>query len=363
MPEIVLTDLNKYFGDVGAVKDLDLVIPDGAFFTLLGPSGCGKTTTLRMIAGLTKPTTGQITIGGKTVFDSTTWTIVPPGKRKLGMVFQSYALWPHMTVWENIAFPLRIKKMSADTIKTKIDTVMDQVQIRGLEKRYASELSGGQQQRVAVARELVTGVDVLLMDEPLGNLDAQLRIEMRSELKKLHASTGQTIIYVTHDQLEAMTMSTHVAVMKDGLLQQLSGPDDIYAKPRNTFVAEFIGDTPINLLDMEVKEGRLESKKLGIQLPLTEQHKKVKGKVILGIRPECLKVVTEQSPTTIKAIVDTVLPAGSEVLLRIRLHEEFLNIVAPRGVQATMDQDIYIDFDMNEVCIFDQDTGTNLLAG
>lgn len=363
MPKIVLTNLSKHFGDVRAVDDIDLVIPDGSFFTLLGPSGCGKTTTLRMIAGLTKPTAGRITIGDKTVFDSATWSIIPPGKRELGMVFQSYALWPHMTVWDNIAFPLQIKKMSPDVIKRRIDVVMDQVQIRGLEKRYPSELSGGQQQRVAVARELVTGVDVLLMDEPLGNLDAQLRLEMRSELKKLHVETGQTIVYVTHDQLEALTMSTHVAIMKNGILQQLSGPDEIYSAPNNTFVAEFIGDLPINLLEMEVREGWLESSALGVQLPLPQQYKHVLGKVILGVRPECLKVAEEASATSVKAFVDTVLPAGSEVLLRIRLREELLNMVAPRGVQVQMGEEIYIDFNMREVCIFDQAAGTNLLAG
>lgn len=360
MSEIVLTNLSKHFGDVRAVDELDLVIPSGSFFTLLGPSGCGKTTTLRMIAGLTKPTSGRITIGDRTVFDSKTWSIIPPGKRELGMVFQSYALWPHMTVYDNIAFPLQIKKMSEVEIKKRIDGVTEQVQIRGLENRYPSELSGGQQQRVAVARELVTGVDVLLMDEPLGNLDARLRLEMRTELKRLHQDTGQTIIYVTHDQLEAMTMSTHVAIMKDGILQQLSSADDVYSKPNNTFVAGFIGDLPINLLDMEIKGEYLECCNTGVHLPIPEVYKNAKGKVTLGVRPESVKIIDEQRSTSVKAIVDTVLPAGSEVLLQVRLKDQFLNIVSPRGVKAQPGDETYIDIDMEEINLFDQDTGANL---
>ena len=363
MPEIVLKNVVKTYGDVYAVDHLDLVIPDGSFFTLLGPSGCGKTTTLRMIAGLEKPTQGLITIGGRTVFDSSSWTIVPPGKRNVGLVFQSYALWPHMTVWDNISFPLTVKKLPTEEIKSKVDAIMQQVQITGLEKRYPHELSGGQQQRVALARELVTGADLLLMDEPLSNLDAQLRLEMRAELKKLHRQTGQTIIYVTHDQLEAMTMSTHIAIMKDGLLHQVSSPDDIYCKPANTFVAEFVGGLPINLIEMNANGEVIENERLRMRLELPDIHKTVKGKVTLGIRPEDLCIANEPSKTTVKGTVDSVLPAGSEVLIRVRVGEHGLNIKERRGIEIDMGQEAYVGFNLDEAVFFHTDSGVNLLAG
>jgi multiple sugar transport system ATP-binding protein len=363
MPEIVLKNVTKTFGSVCAVDDLDLVIPDGSFFTLLGPSGCGKTTTLRMIAGLEKPTGGVITIGGKTVFDSSSWTIVPPGKRNVGLVFQSYALWPHMTVWDNIAFPLTVKKLPMEERKAKVDAVMQQVQITGLGKRYPHELSGGQQQRVALARELVTGADLLLMDEPLSNLDAQLRLEMRAELKKLHRNTGQTIVYVTHDQLEAMTMSTHIAIMKDGLLHQVASPDDIYCKPANTFVAEFIGGLPINLIEASASGGIIENEQLHMRLELPDIHKTVKGKVTLGMRPEELRIANAPSKTTVKGTVDSVLPAGSEVLIRVRIGEYGLNIKERRGISIDMGEEAYVDFNLGEAVFFDADSGVNLLAG
>lgn len=363
MPEIVLRNVTKTFGNVCAVDHLDLVIPDGSFFTLLGPSGCGKTTTLRMIAGLEKPTEGLITIGGNTVFDSSSWTIVPPGKRNVGLVFQSYALWPHMTVWDNISFPLSVKKLPIEERKSKVDTVMQQVQISGLEKRYPHELSGGQQQRVALARELVTGADLLLMDEPLSNLDAQLRLEMRAELKKLHRNTGQTIVYVTHDQLEAMTMSTHIAIMKDGLLHQVASPDDIYSKPANTFVAEFIGGLPINLIEVTASDGIIQNERLNMRLELPNNRKTVKGKVTLGMRPEELRIAKTSSKTTVKGVVDSVLPAGSEVLIRVRIGEYGLNIKERRGISIDMGEETYVDFNLGEAVFFDADSGVNLLAG
>ena len=362
MPEIVLKDVVRTYGSVYAVDHLDMVIPDGFFFTLLGHSGCGKTTTLRMIAGLEKPTEGLITIGGTTVFDSSSWTIVPPGKRNVGLVFQSYALWPHMTVWENISFPLSVKKLPIEEMKAKVDAVMQQVQITGLDKRYPHELSGGQQQRVALARELVTGASLLLMDEPLSNLDAKLRIEMRAELKKLHRETGQTIVYVTHDQLEAMTMSTHIAIMKDGLLHQVSSPDDIYCKPANIFVAEFVGGLPINLIEVNAGDGLIENEQLRMRLELPSIYRTVKGKVTLGIRPEELRIAGEPSRTTVKGIVDSVLPAGSEVLIRVRIGRYGLNIKEPRGIEVDMGQETYVDFNLEEAIFFDTDSGVNLSA-
>ena len=242
MARIVLKNITKKFGQVTAVDNLNLVIEDGSFATLLGPSGCGKTTTLRMLAGLEDPTSGEIWIGDKCVFSSEKGHYVPPGKREMGLVFQSYALWPHLNVFDNIAFGHKIAKRPAQEIKEKVFEIARVLQIHELLDRYPSELSGGQQQRVAIARVLVMKPKVLLLDEPLSNLDSKLRMDMRAELKRLHLETGSTIVYVTHDQLEALTMSSHVAVMDSGRLQQWAPHMEIYNAPANVFTADFIGN-------------------------------------------------------------------------------------------------------------------------
>jgi iron(III) transport system ATP-binding protein len=236
MPAIVLDRVSRIYGkDVRAVSDLTLEIPDGSFTTLLGPSGCGKTTTLRMIAGLDMPTMGTIRIGDKLAFSIEEGQNLAPAKRGLGLVFQSYALWPHLTVAQNISFGLEVQKVGKAEAAQRLDQVATALQIDGLLGRYTSELSGGQQQRVAIARVLVMQPSVLLLDEPLSNLDATLRMDMRAELKRLHFETGATIIYVTHDQLEALTMSTHIALMQGGKLQQFAPPLDVYSHPANKF--------------------------------------------------------------------------------------------------------------------------------
>ena len=220
MPEIILKDITKMYGASAAVDHLNLSIDDRAFITLLGPSGCGKTTTLRMIAGLETPTSGEISIDGRVVFSSEKGINVAPEKRGVGFLFQNYALWPHMTVYQNITFGLENLKWDKSKIKARADELMDMLKIKEYSDRYPAELSGGQQQRVAIARTLSTGPRILLMDEPLSNLDAKLRMEMRSELKRLHMETDSTFVYVTHDQLEAMTLATKISLMKKGVLQQ-----------------------------------------------------------------------------------------------------------------------------------------------
>ncbi len=227
MPEIILQHVTKRFDKFVAVQDLDLQIQDRGFITLLGPSGCGKTTTLRMIAGLETPTSGRILIDGVPVFDSEKGINLPPNKRDIGFLFQNYALWPHMTVYENIAFGLEMLTWDKARIRTRLDELLALLKIEQFEKRYPAELSGGQQQRVAIARTLAPSPKVLFMDEPLSNLDAKLRQEMRTELKRLHSDTNSTFVYVTHDQLEAMTLSTKVCLIDTGLLHQDGRPLEI----------------------------------------------------------------------------------------------------------------------------------------
>ncbi|MDE6107555.1 MAG: ABC transporter ATP-binding protein, partial [Oscillospiraceae bacterium] len=246
MPHISLKHVTKRFDKFVAVDDLNLEIEDRGFVTLLGPSGCGKTTTLRMIAGLETPTEGTITIDDVVVFDAEKGINLPPVKRDIGFLFQNYALWPHMTVYQNIAFGLENLKWSKEDIRKRVDELLALLKIEQFEKRYPSELSGGQQQRVAIARTLAPSPKVLFMDEPLSNLDAKLRQEMRTELKRLHSDTSSTFIYVTHDQLEAMTLSTRVCLMDTGVLQQYAPPLTVYNQPANQFVAEFVGNPTMN---------------------------------------------------------------------------------------------------------------------
>ena len=260
MPEIVLTNITKSWPRAGGKKgertvgvdNLNLTIKDRGFITLLGPSGCGKTTTLRMIAGLETPTSGKITIGGKVVFDSEKGINISPDKRNVGFLFQNYALWPHMTVYKNIAFGLENMKWKKEDIKARVTELLAMLKIDELGDRYPSELSGGQQQRVAIARTLAPKPSVLFMDEPLSNLDAKLRLEMRTELKRLHRDTESTFVYVTHDQLEAMTLATEVCLMEKGVLQQYDPPLEVYAKPNNIFVADFVGNPTMNFLRGQV---------------------------------------------------------------------------------------------------------------
>jgi len=273
----------SYDGKVLVVKDLNLDIAEGEFITMLGPSGSGKTTCLMMLAGFETPTNGEIYLDANPISN------IPPHKRGIGMVFQNYALFPHMTVYENLAFPLRVRKVSKDDIDKKVDKALSMVSLSGFENRMPGQLSGGQQQRVAVARALVFDPQVVLMDEPLGALDKNLRESMQYEIKHIHESIGVTVVYVTHDQGEALTMSNRIAVFNDGKVQQLSSPDELYEKPVNSFVAEFIGEN--NRFSGEVTEilkGKCKVKLgSGIEIVANPITVKSKGeKTIVSLRPE-----------------------------------------------------------------------------
>jgi len=323
VPLIAIQGVSRlYPGDVRAVWELDLEIPDGSFTTLLGPSGCGKTTTLRMIAGLEMPTAGEIRIGDLLAFSLAKGRSLAPSKRGLGLVFQSYALWPHLTVAQNISFGLEVQRLGNAEIERRRDEVASALQIDNLLHRYTSELSGGQQQRVAIARVLVMRPSVLLLDEPLSNLDATLRMDMRAELKRLHAETGATVIYVTHDQLEALTMSTHIALMNEGELQQFAPPLELYARPANRFAATFLGNPRINLLEGRVERDRIVCGELSVPLEAPLAVAPGEG-VVLGLRAEELNLRRASPDEGARAgprargTVTSVLPTGSDWYYRV----------------------------------------------
>jgi multiple sugar transport system ATP-binding protein len=361
MVEIAIDHLSKNFGKVTAVNDLSLTIRDKEFAALLGPSGCGKTTTLRCIAGLEKGDEGHIHFGDRDVTD------LPPVARNVAMVFQSYALFPHMNVFDNIAFPLKIKKIPKNEIKRKVREIAELLKISELLDRKPSQISGGQAQRVALGRALISNPDVFLMDEPLANLDAKLRVLMRSELKKMQREIGVTTIFVTHDQLEAMSMADRIAVMDKGSIRQYATPEDIYESPEHVFVADFIGSPAANLLNGSVieKGGHLfvdfgpftlatsSSLESSLRSAATSQ-------VVLGIKPEHV-LVDEQTPDREVVNVDgqvyTVEPVGLQKLITARVDGLLMKILTNREFRKTPDQKISIGFDMRKIFYFDARTG------
>ncbi|MFD6099796.1 ABC transporter ATP-binding protein [Nocardiopsis flavescens] len=254
---LTITDLRKDFGGTTAVDGISLEVPPGSFLVLLGPSGCGKTTTLRMLAGLEDPTGGEIRFGDRVIARGDGTALVAPSERGAGLVFQSYALWPHKTVRQNIEWPLVVARRPRAERRPRVEEVLEMLAISDLAERYPGEISGGQQQRVAIARMIAPEPRVLLFDEPLSNLDARLRVETRGELVRIHRSTGATSVYVTHDQVEAMTMATHIALMKDGRIEQFGTPRELLESPRTAFAATFIGTPPANIVECRVEGGRL----------------------------------------------------------------------------------------------------------
>ena len=363
MPEIILKNVSKRFGKFVAVDDLNLNIESNSFITLLGPSGCGKTTTLRMIAGLETPTEGTISIDGNVVFDADRGINLAPNKRDVGFLFQNYALWPHMTVYQNIAFGLENLKWDKKRIADRVHELLEMLRIGEFEKRYPAELSGGQQQRVAIARTLAPGPKVLFMDEPLSNLDAKLRMEMRTELKRLHRDTDSTFVYVTHDQLEAMTLSTRVCIMEGGLLQQYAPPLEMYNNPANLFVADFMGNPTINFIDGTAQmEGSKATITLGnIQAEFTaDKPISLTGKdVVLGVRPEHIHISDAGKR---EAVVYSTLPTGMETTVKLDADGIMLTAVVFGDVDYPIDSRVRFDFSKTAV-LFDKATGKNVARG
>jgi len=340
-----------------AVDDLNLEIEHGEFISLLGPSGCGKTTTLLMVAGIYKPTTGYIYFGERIVNN------LPPKDRNIGMVFQSYALYPHMTVYDNLTFPMQLKKVPKEEMKERAQRVADMMDIGHLMDRKPAQLSGGQQQRVALGRALVKEPKLLLFDEPLSNLDARLRLSMRGEIKRLQMELGITSIYVTHDQVEAMTMADRVAVMKDGKLQAYSPPDELYDEPRTLFVASFVGNPPMNFLDVEVtrENGDYHAQAEGIDLTVSpERGEKAvgKGQVIMGICPEDITISNDQG---ISGNIYGVEPLGRDDLIEVRIGETSVRVLADPELGLKMGENPVLYFDPSNVQFFDPQTEQSLL--
>ena len=346
--------VTKVFGGSPVVDQLELVVEDGELVVLLGPSGCGKTTTLRMLAGLEDATSGDIFIGTDRVND------IPTRYRDVAMVFQNYALYPHMTIAQNIAYPLRVRKIARDEINRRVKRVADMLEIGGLLSRRPRELSGGERQRVALARAIIREPRVYLMDEPLSNLDAKLRVHMRGELKRLQHELGTTTIYVTHDQAEAMTLANRVAIMRAGKLQQFDTPMNIYNRPANRFVAEFVGSPSINFI-----EGRLDAAArsfTGDALSLTladSQLAKLNGheRITFGIRPEHIEVSTTERDGWLKAKVYVTELMGNETFVFLRIGGQKIIARAPADFRAEMESGVWIELDVRKALFFDSETG------
>jgi multiple sugar transport system ATP-binding protein len=354
---IVFQNVTKLFGDIKVVDDLSLTINDGEFVVLLGPSGCGKTTTLRMLAGLETVSSGDILINNERVND------VPPQRRDLAMVFQSYALYPHMTIAENIGYPLRVRKLDKVARAAQVSRVAAMLEIDELLQRKPRELSGGERQRVALARAIVREPRAYLMDEPLSNLDARLRVQMRGELKHLQHELGTTTIYVTHDQAEAMTLASRVAVMRKGKLQQFDSPMKIYQQPANQFVAEFVGSPSMNFIDGEFDEDLFVSKDLSVKLN-AEQIQLLSAnpvkRITLGLRPEHVHVHEQQHDGSVSASVYVTELMGNETLVFVTAGENKFIARAAAGFRAEAGSKVWLSFDSAEFHFFDRETGTRI---
>ena len=359
MAQVVLKELGKKFDEVVAVRDVNLTIKDQEFMVLVGPSGCGKSTTLRMIAGLEEISSGEIYIGDRLVND------LPPKDRDIAMVFQNYALYPHMTVYDNMAFGLKMRKFAKPEIDKRVREAALMLGIQELLSRKPRQLSGGQRQRVAVGRAIVRHPQVFLFDEPLSNLDAKLRVQMRVELKRLHDRLETTAIYVTHDQVEAMTLGDRVVVMKDGLVQQVGDPLGIYSKPKNRFVAGFIGSPAMNFVECTVgtANGDLTVEAQGLRITVPPAQKAsldgYKGKpVTLGVRPEDLSEASGDAPKSYRcdAVVEVVEPLGNEILLDVKVGSHSLVARVPPTSRVRMHEQIQLALNPARLHFFDTRT-------
>ena len=369
MPCIKLVNVTKQFskGAAPAVDRLNLTIGDGDFVSLLGPSGCGKTTTLRMIAGLEMPTEGDIYFDDKCVFSAEKGVNISPDKRGVGFLFQNYALWPHMTVRQNIAFGLENLKWEKAKIESRVKEICEIMRIAEYADRYPAELSGGQQQRVAIARTLAPNPRALLMDEPLSNLDAKLRNDMRSELKRLHMNTKATFVYVTHDQSEAMTLSSKICLMKTGVLQQYCPPLELYGEPNNMFCADFMGNPSMNFVECAGTPqagGSVELKAASFDVvfhPNTPTDFGAgEGRYVLGIRPESIKVLDSGG---LEGKVISSLPTGMDTVLALDTQGITLSAVVFGRIDYTMDSMVRFNFEGDYAVLFDRDTTERIALG
>jgi multiple sugar transport system ATP-binding protein len=362
--DILIKHLVKRFGKVEAVRDVSLRIADGEFLVLLGPSGCGKSTILRAVAGLEDADSGEIVIGGRLV------NFIDPVKRNVAMVFQNYALYPHMTVFNNIAFPLQIAKRPKPEIDAAVRRAAGILALDALMERYPGQLSGGQRQRVALARAIVREPDAFLMDEPLSNLDAQLRIQTRLELIQLHERLGITTMYVTHDQVEAMTMGHRIAVMSEGVLQQIGTPQDVYRRPSNMFVATFLGAPPMNLIDgaLESVNGGWRFRGQDAEVPLStdvlsapelDHEIEARSEVKLGLRPEHVRLGPPGQADGIPGRVRFLEPVGSDLYLTVEAGGTNVQVRTDPDATARPDDNVTLHFDSWRVHVFGAD-GHNL---
>jgi multiple sugar transport system ATP-binding protein len=364
MAQVVLQDVVKTYGNLHAVNRVSLTVEDGEFVALVGPSGCGKTTTLNLVAGLLSMSGGDIYIGDRLVND------LDPKDRDIAMVFQNYALYPNKTVFQNLAFPLKMRKLAKPEIERKVMEAAKVLDITHLFDRRPRELSGGQQQRVALGRALVRDPAVFLMDEPLSNLDAKLRVQMRSEIKRFHHNLGATIIYVTHDQLEAVTMSDKMAVMHGGVLQQYDTPANVFANPVNTFVASFVGSPAMSLIPVALvtKGGATVLRGAGgWEMPLSAQNlRKAEAssvaKAVLGARHSTLKLHKSAVAGAVPGKVHTVEPTGDVTYAQILVDGDVVNISLPPSFAAEPDEAVWLEFDQERMHLFDGATTMALRA-
>jgi multiple sugar transport system ATP-binding protein len=355
MASVTVSHITKRFGTSVAVNSLSLDIRDGEFMVMLGPSGCGKTTALRCVAGLEHQDEGDIIIGGERVNDR------GPKDRDIAMVFQSYALYPHMKVYDNIAYPLRIKQMTRQQLDARVRKVADLLQIEPLLQRLPSQLSGGEQQRVALGRAIVREPKVFLMDEPLSNLDAKLRLYMRAEIKALQKQLNTTTIYVTHDQAEAMTMADRIAVMEKGVLQQADTPDTIYSFPANAFVAGFVGSPPMNFLDCTYEDGTLIAGPINLSAdPWASSLGSGSREVRLGIRPEDITVSLKPTDGATPVPVYVSEPLGSEVIVNVRVGETIMKAHAAPDVKPGPGSTVWIRVALAQVHLFSKENGQRI---
>ncbi len=354
--KVELENLTKQWGDVIGVDNINLDIRDGEFVVFLGPSGCGKTTTLLMVAGIYKPT------GGTIRFDDRVVNQVAPKDRNIGMVFQSYALYPHMTVFQNISYPLKLTKTPKAEMQKRAQQVADTMGIGHLMDRKPANLSGGQQQRVALGRALVKEPGLLLFDEPLSNLDARLRLSMRSEIKRLQVELGITSIYVTHDQVEAMTMADRIAVISDGKLHAYDTPAEIYDRPRTLFIARFVGNPPMNFTEVEVSQANgayhARGESLKMVVPADRGEKAAgKGKVIMGIRPEDVIIVSEGIPGEVHGVE----PLGREHLIDVKIEDSHFYLLADPSLSLKSGDRVKLVFKTEKSQFFDKKSERSLL--